>query len=175
MSFISLTVTVKHVVGGRNKQVLPQWKCHWCNIQFDNMGSVIFFECVYLTAVSEVSGRFVKKIFYSITSLYNPKKHFLLSLYLFGKCTDVEHAGWPCLECGLIASVRRTHSPHPHPPLPPHPPLQIFLLSLQADIPTVCVQVSQMLISYIDYSSAYLGAFFAAVLLVWVPIVLWCL
>jgi hypothetical protein len=36
---------VKHVVGGRNKQVLPQWKCHWCNIQFDNMGSVIFFEC----------------------------------------------------------------------------------------------------------------------------------
>jgi hypothetical protein len=38
-------VTVKHVVGGRNKQVLPQWKCHWCNIQFDNMGSVIFFEC----------------------------------------------------------------------------------------------------------------------------------
>jgi hypothetical protein len=38
-------VTVKHVVGGRNKQVLPQWKCHWCNIQFDNMGSIIFFEC----------------------------------------------------------------------------------------------------------------------------------
>jgi hypothetical protein len=38
-------VTVKHVVGGRNKQVLPQWICHWCNIQFDNMGSVIFFEC----------------------------------------------------------------------------------------------------------------------------------
>ncbi len=36
---------VKHVVGGRNKQVLPQWKCHWCNIQFDNMGSVILFEC----------------------------------------------------------------------------------------------------------------------------------
>jgi hypothetical protein len=32
VSFISLTVTVKHVVGGRNKQVLPQWKCHWCNI-----------------------------------------------------------------------------------------------------------------------------------------------
>ncbi len=45
MSFISLTVTVKHVVGGRNKQVLPQWICLWCNIQFDNMGSVIFFEC----------------------------------------------------------------------------------------------------------------------------------
>ncbi len=44
--FISLTVTVKHVVGGRNKQVLPQWICLWCNIQFDNMGSVIFFECV---------------------------------------------------------------------------------------------------------------------------------
>jgi hypothetical protein len=46
VSFISLTVTVKHVVGGRNKQVLPQWICHWCNIQFDNMGSVIFFECM---------------------------------------------------------------------------------------------------------------------------------
>jgi hypothetical protein len=45
VSFISLTVTVKHVVGGRNKQVLPQCICHWCNIQFDNMGSVIFFEC----------------------------------------------------------------------------------------------------------------------------------
>ncbi len=47
MSFISLTVTVKHVVGGRNKQVLPQWICLWCNIQFDNMGSVIYFECVF--------------------------------------------------------------------------------------------------------------------------------
>jgi hypothetical protein len=42
-------VTVKYVVGGRNKQVLPQWKCHWCNIQFDNMGSVIFFECSVAT------------------------------------------------------------------------------------------------------------------------------
>ena len=45
VSFVSLTVTVKHVVGGRNKQVLPQWICLRCNIQFDNMGSVIFFEC----------------------------------------------------------------------------------------------------------------------------------
>ncbi len=45
VSFISLTVTVKHVVGGRNKQVLPQWICLRCNIQSDNMGSVIFFEC----------------------------------------------------------------------------------------------------------------------------------
>ncbi len=24
----------------------PQWICLWCNIQFDNMGSVIFFECI---------------------------------------------------------------------------------------------------------------------------------
>ena len=40
-----MTVTVKHVVGGRNKQVLPQWICLRCNILFDNMGSVIFFEC----------------------------------------------------------------------------------------------------------------------------------
>jgi hypothetical protein len=45
VSFVSFTVTVKHVVGGRNKQVLPQWICLRCNIQFDNMGSVIFFEC----------------------------------------------------------------------------------------------------------------------------------
>jgi hypothetical protein len=46
VSFIALTVTVKHVVRGRNKQVLPQWICLRCNIQFDNMGSVIFFECI---------------------------------------------------------------------------------------------------------------------------------
>jgi hypothetical protein len=45
VSFISLTGTVKHVVGGRNKQVLPQWICLRCNIQFDTMGSEIFFEC----------------------------------------------------------------------------------------------------------------------------------
>jgi hypothetical protein len=43
VSFIALTGTVKHVVRGRNKQVLPQWICLRCNIQFDNMGSVIFF------------------------------------------------------------------------------------------------------------------------------------
>ncbi len=43
VSFIALTVTVKHVVRGRNKQVLPQWICLRCNIQFDNMASVIFF------------------------------------------------------------------------------------------------------------------------------------
>jgi hypothetical protein len=52
VSFISLTVTVKHVVGGRNKQVLPQWKWNWCNIQFDNMGSVIFFECSLVSTCS---------------------------------------------------------------------------------------------------------------------------
>jgi hypothetical protein len=46
-------VTVKHVVGGRNKQVLPQWKCNWCNIQFDNMGSVIFFECITVSTMEE--------------------------------------------------------------------------------------------------------------------------
>jgi hypothetical protein len=45
VTFISFTVTVNHVVGGRNKQVLSQWICLRCNIQFDNMGSVIFFEC----------------------------------------------------------------------------------------------------------------------------------
>ncbi len=44
VSFIALTVPVKHVVRCRNKQVLPQWICLRCNIQFDNMGSVIFFE-----------------------------------------------------------------------------------------------------------------------------------
>ncbi len=51
MSFISLTVAVKHVVGGRNKQVLPQWICLCCNIQFDNMGSVIFL------SVGQLGGR----------------------------------------------------------------------------------------------------------------------
>ncbi len=48
VSFIALTVPVKHVVGRRNKQVLPQWICLRCNIQFDNMGSVIFFQCASL-------------------------------------------------------------------------------------------------------------------------------
>ncbi len=57
-------MTVKHDIGGRNKQVLPQWICHWCNIQFDNMGSVIFFECStvhYITVhrpLCEDSGKF---------------------------------------------------------------------------------------------------------------------
>ncbi len=46
VSFISLTVTVKHVVGEAEiNQVLPQWICLRCNIQVDNMGSEIFFEC----------------------------------------------------------------------------------------------------------------------------------
>ncbi len=53
--FIALTVTVKHVVRGRNKQVLPQWICLRCNIQFDNMGSVIFLECTHARSVMEAT------------------------------------------------------------------------------------------------------------------------
>ena len=33
------------LLGAEINQVLPQWICLRCNIQVDNMGSEIFFEC----------------------------------------------------------------------------------------------------------------------------------